>query len=472
MQAQFREKAKAILDVDPTRKKSWRYKIMKWVEDKEVVFPEDAPMLKRELTQAMKYNLTDYSTFETRESLQKFIANVKKNRGIVDEIFGYTFDIDYDDKDYRIYTIREENQEEYTEKLGECTSWCIATSEMFGRYELPYYLLITKQDKKRYAIVPSAGQFRDSQQNVNNSESKFEVFDDDLDLRNKYYYQVSPDGTPDADLIDHYIYEHEKFEALPEKHQEQFNSILQLELRDLVNRERFYYADGFYDLSPRDKKTVEDEGMEYIVDNLWGDFADTYLKGTDTIAITAQRGDRGLERMYYSDSMDYDVWEQILFDKSVDWDEFYDARWGPKEPTISGILKDIEISKDKEIEEMFKSHLDKHAPDWKQKYRGSIEKAIEVENFGYLHDVIRRAYHDVYEDALIDAVEEQIDKFTSEGIEFEVEFDGEMMFQFIRDWDHSDGLGVLGFNDLDREVDVSFKEVRKDLKKYLPLATI
>lgn len=113
---------KKILEIDPTPRKSWRFNIKDWVLNKEVMFPEDVPMLKQELQLAKKFNITQYKMFDTRTKLSEYLDKIKEHRGIVDGIFNYTFDIDYSDKRFNIYHIQAKDRAEYVEKLGQCTS--------------------------------------------------------------------------------------------------------------------------------------------------------------------------------------------------------------------------------------------------------------------------------------------------------------------------------------------------------------
>jgi hypothetical protein len=193
--------AREILDIDPTPRKSWRFKIKEWMFNGEIVIGEDKEMLERDLKAHLKSN-SQKMDFEKRSDLAEFVLKIKEKRA-VDDIFSYTFDIDHSDNRFNIYHIQEKDKSEYLKKLGPCTTWCIATDQMFGRYPLPYYLLVDKKEKKQYAIVPSAGQFRDSKQNESNSEKRFEEFDEILDLRGKYYQ--SP---PEDSWVDTYIYDY------------------------------------------------------------------------------------------------------------------------------------------------------------------------------------------------------------------------------------------------------------------------
>jgi hypothetical protein len=205
---QFKFIAKSILDLDPTPRKSWRFKIKEWILAREIQLDEDGVMLKRDLQDHKRFNVNK-TDFKTRAELAEYISKVKENKGIVDDMFSYTFDIDHSDKRFNIYLIQEKDKTEYIKKLGQCTTWCISTEQMFGRYELPYYLLVDKKEKKQYAIVPTGGQFKDSKQNLKNSEKKFEEFDKILDLRGKYYFSTLPTT---IDIIDEYIYKGPKFE--------------------------------------------------------------------------------------------------------------------------------------------------------------------------------------------------------------------------------------------------------------------
>jgi hypothetical protein len=211
VRVKYNKIAKQILDLDPTRKKSWRFKIKEWLISGEIALPEDATMLTRDLTLHTKLNINK-TDFKTRADVSEYIQKVKDNKGIVDEMFDYTFDIDHDDKQFTIYNIQEKDKREYISKLGQCTTWCISTDQMFGYYTLPYYLLVDKREKKQYAIVPSGGQFKDSKQNADNSEKKFEEFDRTLDLRNKYFFNTPPKN---VDIMDAYIYSGPKFENAP-----------------------------------------------------------------------------------------------------------------------------------------------------------------------------------------------------------------------------------------------------------------
>jgi hypothetical protein len=200
--------ARNILDVDPTRKKTWRTKIKDWVISGEIKLDEDGSMLTRDLEIHTKSNLNK-KDFDKRSDLAEYIENFKKNKGVEDNMFNYTFDIDYNDSRFTIYHIQEQNKTEYIEKLGKCTTWCVTTDKMFGYYPLPYYLLVDKKEKKQYAIVPSGGQFRDSKQNEDNSKKRFEDFDKILNLRERYY---SKHLVIDSEISDIFIYDHPTFD--------------------------------------------------------------------------------------------------------------------------------------------------------------------------------------------------------------------------------------------------------------------
>jgi hypothetical protein len=206
-----KESSNAILNMDATSKKTFRMLILDWWISGEINLKEDAHFINTDLKYYEKANATK-KEFKTRSELAEFISNIKSNRGIVDVMFDYTFDIDHDDKQFTIYNIQEKDKREYISKLGQCTTWCISTDQMFGHYTLPYYLLVDKKEKKQYAIVPTGGQFKDSKQNDDNSEKKFEEFDKILDLRNNYFFKIHPKN---VDIMDAYIYSGPKFENAP-----------------------------------------------------------------------------------------------------------------------------------------------------------------------------------------------------------------------------------------------------------------
>jgi hypothetical protein len=204
LKAMCAELSSQILDADATRSKTFRYLIRDWVLSGEINLKEDTQMLSRDLKEYDKSGSTK-KDFATRSDLGEFILNIK-NTGIVDDKFDYTFDIDYNDKRFTIYLIQEKDKQEYMSKLGDCTTWCITTNEMFDAYTLPYYLLVDKKEQKQYAIVPGGGQFKDSKQNAVNSEKKFEEFDKILNLRKKYYNMKPSQAT------DTYIYMHDSID--------------------------------------------------------------------------------------------------------------------------------------------------------------------------------------------------------------------------------------------------------------------
>jgi hypothetical protein len=254
--------AKSILDVDPTKKKSWRFKIKDWIISNEIKLPEDTGSLKQELTYHMNTN-SQKMDFNKRSDLSEFIANIKKNRGIVDEIFNYEFEIDYSDDRFIIYVIQNgRDEKEFKAKLADCTSWCIASSH-WGEYSPPYYLLIDKKEKTKYAIVPGGAQFRDPGQNVSNSEKRFEEFDKILDLRNRYYFKIAP---RDIGLMDHYIYEHPSFEKSDDKVK---LAILGLQ-NATFNSDGTIDVDGDIDITD---KMVDNGKFKYKFGNVSGDFS-------------------------------------------------------------------------------------------------------------------------------------------------------------------------------------------------------
>jgi hypothetical protein len=196
--------AKSILDVDPTKRKSWRFKIKEWILSGEIHLPKDTNYLSKALKMHMSYHVEKHD-FNSMSELLDFVNNITTNRGAVDEMFNYEFKIDYHDKRFIIYKIEEKDRDAFIAKLGApCTTWCVSDEIGFGMQRLPYYLLVDKNEKKQYAAVPTAGQFRDSKQNVTNSEKKFEEFDRLLDLRHKYYYDMVPMLL--GEVYDGYIY--------------------------------------------------------------------------------------------------------------------------------------------------------------------------------------------------------------------------------------------------------------------------
>jgi hypothetical protein len=212
--------ASTILDVDPTQRKSWRFKIKEWILSGELNILEDAQLLKQDLDYHMKSH-SQTRDFEKRSDLAEFVLNIKRNRGMVDDIFKYTFDVDYYDKRFHIYKIQAKDKEEYKEKMRNCTTWCLAQG-YFDHYGLPHFILVDKKEKKQYAIVPGGGQFRDSAQNRENSQKRFEEFDRILKLRERYYSELPTD----VSLIDRYIYNHHSFKPiLYQKFREKLNLV-------------------------------------------------------------------------------------------------------------------------------------------------------------------------------------------------------------------------------------------------------
>lgn len=383
---QVQRMAKSILDTDPTQKKSWRFKIKEWIHAGDVVWPEDMPKLNQELQLAKKFNITMYDKFKTRMDLYEFLENVKKNRGIVDERFNYTFDIDYSDKRFIIYTIQEKNKAEYIEKLGSCTTWCISTNQMFGHYDLPYYLLVDKFKEQQYAIVPSAGTFRDSKQNRSASHQRFEEFDEILNLRERYYSKVIP-----AFVDDEYIYEDKFVSDTSEKFQiallDKVPSVID-HIKDPSENVKEAMAEHLLDsgdideLTDAHKKILGEFIFKVVADN--SKYADA-KEGSITFSFNIFNDIDELEDFYLKGRGNSDVSFEFFTQVIKGETSPVDMEWGNITDALA--YSDINAENTKTIEQF----LDKEYTDWRETY-DDVKEAILGDIDGRLDSAVVQAY--------------------------------------------------------------------------------